>query len=267
LSYVIAVGAADSNGTRSRGDDTVATFSSRGNATRHADLLAPGRSVVSLRVPGSYIDTEYPGARVGDEAGAERFFRGSGTSQAAAVISGTVALLLERRPNLNPDEVKALLMQTADPIAFATPIEAGAGQVDLAAAVTRPTPAKATQTARQATGLGTLEQARGTSHVTDETGVSLVGEQDIFGAPWDPARWTKAAGDGKAWSGGIWNGNIWAGDDFGGKSWAKRTWKGATWTGRSWNGRSWNGRSWNGRSWNGRSWNGRSWTDATGADA
>ena len=42
--YVIAVGAADPNGTDARNDDTVAAFSNRGSATRHADLLAPGRS-------------------------------------------------------------------------------------------------------------------------------------------------------------------------------------------------------------------------------
>ncbi|MFG2037781.1 hypothetical protein [Dactylosporangium sp. NPDC048998] len=36
--------------------------------------------------PGSYCDVTYPGARVGD-----RLFRGSGTSQASAVVTGAVA--------------------------------------------------------------------------------------------------------------------------------------------------------------------------------
>ena len=50
---------------------------------RPPDVVAPGTGIVSLRVPGSTLDTEFPAARVGDG-----FFRGSGTSQAAAVVSG-----------------------------------------------------------------------------------------------------------------------------------------------------------------------------------
>jgi serine protease AprX len=42
--FVIAVGASDPRSTQWRGDDVVASFSTRGNATRHADILAPGRS-------------------------------------------------------------------------------------------------------------------------------------------------------------------------------------------------------------------------------
>ena len=40
-----------------------AAFSTRGNTDpRHADLVAPGRSIVSLRDPGSFIDANYPDA-------------------------------------------------------------------------------------------------------------------------------------------------------------------------------------------------------------
>ena len=58
--YVIAVGGSDIAGTLARNDDTVGAFSTRGNTTRHADLVAPGRSIVSLRDPGSFIDAELP---------------------------------------------------------------------------------------------------------------------------------------------------------------------------------------------------------------
>ncbi|MEV4639225.1 S8 family serine peptidase [Actinoplanes sp. NPDC049548] len=262
--FVIAVGAADSAGTETRLDDTVATFSSRGNATRHADLLATGRSVVSLRDPGSYIDSNYPGARVADATGEERFFRGSGTSQAAAVVSGSVALLLQQRPSLTPDQVKKLLMQTADPLVQADPIGAGSGQLDIARAVSLPTPGDAGQKFPAATGLGTLEGARGTSHVIDDTtGTVLRGEVDIFGVAWNAKQWAAAAKDGKAWNGGTWNGSVWTGSSFTGTSWASRTWAAGTWTSLNWAGRSWTGRSWTGRSWTGRSWTGRSWTGGT----
>ena len=64
---------------------------------RRPDLVAPGKSVIGLRTPLSYLDLRYPNGRVGD-----RYFKGSGTSQSAAVVSGAVALLLSARPGLTP---------------------------------------------------------------------------------------------------------------------------------------------------------------------
>ena len=95
--HVLAVGAVDNVGTSTRADDVVADFTSGGNASRRPDVLAPGRSVVSLRVPGSYVDELHPEGLVDGDT-SERFFRGSGTSQATAVVSGEVALLLSARP-------------------------------------------------------------------------------------------------------------------------------------------------------------------------
>nr|WP_239143856.1 S8 family serine peptidase [Actinoplanes philippinensis] len=259
--YVLAVGAADPNGTDTRTDDTIATFSNRGTVVRHPDLLAAGRSLVSLRVPGSYIDTQYPTARVGDN-----LFRGSGTSQAAAVVSGSVALLLQQRPGLTPDQVKQLLMKAADPLAKPDPIGSGAGQLDIAEASTLIMPLNATQVWAPATGLGSLEASRGTSHVADSvSGVELTGERDIFGMPWVPLTWTTAARNGKAWTGGTWNGSVWSGPGFTGTSWASSSWALVTWTGRSWAGRSWAGDTWAGRSWAGGTWTGRSWAGGTWA--
>src|SRR3954468_13481904 len=85
---VIAVGAEDPVGTEQSLDDTVPAFSDRGTALRHVDVVAPGVHVLGLRVPNGYVDQAFPSARVGS-----RFFRGSGTSQAAAVATGAAALL------------------------------------------------------------------------------------------------------------------------------------------------------------------------------
>jgi serine protease AprX len=54
--FVIAAGALDHNGTTKTSDDVVAGFTSLGNQTRRPDLLVPGRSIVSLRAPDSFID-------------------------------------------------------------------------------------------------------------------------------------------------------------------------------------------------------------------
>src|SRR5205085_152935 len=86
---LIAVGADDTKGTVVSSDDTIPEFSSSGDGVRNPDVVAPGQSIVSLRDTNSSIDMNYPDARVGT-----RFFRGSGTSAATAVVSGSAALLL-----------------------------------------------------------------------------------------------------------------------------------------------------------------------------
>ncbi len=264
--YVLAVGSSDDLGTDGPDDDVVTDFSNRGSVERTPDVVAPGRSIASLRAPGSFVDEHYPSGRVVAEGGESRFFRGSGTSQSAAFVSGVAALLLQQRPELTPDQVKALLTGTATPLRSTDRRLQGAGAVDPRDAVRAPTPLLARQTFPVSTGLGSLEAARGGSHVADpETGTELVGETDIFGRPWDGRSWSLAAWEGRSWSGGTWNGAEWTGSDWSGSSWSGRSWSGRSWSGQSWAGRSWSGRSWSGRSWSGRSWSGRSWSEAVWA--
>jgi serine protease AprX len=131
---LIAVGAADTKGTTTADDDTVPDFSSRGD-NRHPDFVAPGKSIISLRDPGSFIDETFSDAAVG-----RKYFRGSGTSQATAVVSGSVALLLQQRPDLSPDQVKALLAETAARLPGADPEGQGAGLINVEAASAAPPP-------------------------------------------------------------------------------------------------------------------------------
>jgi subtilisin family serine protease len=250
--YVIAVGAEDMNGTSGYGDDLVPDWSSRGNAQRSPDLVAPGKSVLSLRNPGSWIDVNYPDARVGD-----RFFRGSGTSQATAVVAGAAALLIQQRPNLTPDQVKALLISTANRLPKADRQAQGAGLIDLKSASKARVPT-AVQSYPLSDGTGSLEAARGTSHVADD-GVEIYGEVDIFGQAWDGRSWSGRSWSGTSWEGDSWMGRSWSGV-WEGMSWAGRSWSGRSWSDTYWDGRSWSGRSWSGRSWSGRSWSGRSWS-------
>jgi serine protease AprX len=260
--YVIAVGGSDIAGTLARNDDTIGAFSTRGNTIRHADLVAPGRSVVSLRDPGAFVDVNYPGGLVNDGTG--RYFKGSGTSQAAAVVSGAAALLLQERPTLTPDQVKKLLTSTAVPMTGVDAIAQGAGELNINAAVVATTPTTATQSFAKALGTGTLEGARGTAHLADsESGVELTGERDIMGKAWNPATWTVASAAGKAWTGGTWNGNVWAGADWNGTSWATKTWSGTAWTARTWSGTSWTARTWSAAGWTGAGWTARTWSART----
>jgi serine protease AprX len=259
--YVIAVGADDPHGTTAvTTDDTVPTFSTRGSSARRVDLVAPGQSVASLRDPGSVIDTEYPAAVVDG-----RFFKGSGTSGAAAVVSGSAALLLQQRPQLTPDQVKRLLTTTAQPLPGADSAGRGAGLIDVATAALAPTPLIGQSFARS-TGLGTLEGARGTDHVGDN-GVDLTGEHDIFGNAWTPSVWAPASTNGTSWSGGTWNGADWAGTCWCGTSWASQTWSSRTWSSRTWSSRTWSSRTWSGATWSSRTWSSRTWSGATWSSA
>jgi serine protease AprX len=255
--YVLAVGAADSMGTAGRADDVVASFTNRGNATRHADLVAPGRSIVGLRDPNAFIDSNYPTGRLNASLDpGQRYFKGSGTSQATAVVSGAVALLLQQRPSLAPDQVKKLLTANAEPMPRGDLVARGAGQLNVDKATGAALPKTGvTQTFPASTGLGSLEASRGGSHVADPTtGEELTGEIDVTGQAWDPDAWAGACTTGTTWHNGGWNARTWSGD-----SWQSRTWSGESWSSVVWEGRTWSARTWSGRTWSGRTWSGGSW--------
>jgi serine protease AprX len=252
--YVIAVGAAALNGGHAATASTVAPFSSRGSVARSVDVVAPGVSIASLRDPGSSIDQDHPGAVVNT-----RFFRGSGTSQAAAVTSGAAALVLSSHPSLTPDQVKAVLRSTATPLAGFDRQAQGSGMLNVDAASQAGPPADAVQSWPTATGAGSIEASRGGEHVALD-GVELTGEQDIMGSPWSGAAWAAQSASATAWNGGMWNGQMWSGSCWCGTSWAGATWQNTSWTGNSWTGKRWTSVGWQGMSWTGKRWTGTSWT-------
>jgi len=122
--YVITVGAMNSNGTVTRTDDKITSYSSKGPTSYDhlikPDLVAPGNKITSLMAPGSTLATAYPELTVdtstyspGVSGKSGAYFVLSGTSMATPVVSGAAALLLQRNPSLTPDQVKARLMKTA----------------------------------------------------------------------------------------------------------------------------------------------------------
>lgn len=126
---VLAVGALDHQGTIAVGDDRVADYSSS-SPGRTVDLVAPGRSVQSAI--GGKLSKLFPDAVVD-----KRYLRGTGTSQAAAVVSGAVALVVQQHPDASAAAVQALLKRTA--IATTDPTERrGSGRISLADALHAP---------------------------------------------------------------------------------------------------------------------------------
>ncbi len=104
----IAVGAIDN--TNPDDDAHVAEFSSWGVSGElgiRPDVLAPGTDIRSA----------YPlDAEDGDGSG---YAKMSGTSMATPHVAGSIALLLEAMPDLNPAVVKTTLLNVASPVAFA----------------------------------------------------------------------------------------------------------------------------------------------------
>lgn len=162
--YVITVGAMKTEETDTRTDDLVASYSSKGpTQVDHIvkpDLVAPGNQVVSLlAAPNATLVAGNPANNVpvsyyqnGPNAPSNAYLKLSGTSMATPVVSAGVADLLQAQPNLTPDQVKALLMQTAyktfpasstvtDPtsglsyVSYYDVFTVGAGYLDLQAAL------------------------------------------------------------------------------------------------------------------------------------
>ncbi len=269
--FILNVGSAASNGTLSPNDDTISTFTSLQSntaANRRVDVMAPGQSIESLRNPGSNVDSTYSSARVGDT-----LFRGSGTSQATAVVSAAVALLLQGRPSLTPDQTKYLLDHYGTCLTAGNAAGAGYNEVNVNKALAAATPSSSAsaQNAMWSDGSGKFEGARGASHVVRD-GASLTGEA----APWGglvSTTWASRSSAKTAWSGGTWMGWTLAGSGWTGTSWASKTWAAATWAGKPWGGASswtdpdwsghyWSGHYWSNGTWNGHYWNSDSWSTA-----
>jgi len=203
----------------------------------------------------------------GPEVRGDRFQRGSGTSEATAVTSGVAALIAQRYPDASPDQVKALLTTTAASLASGNAnapgqlVHWGHGIVNAAAALAAPL-APATQTATPSTGSGTLDGSRGGAYLSDN-GVTLTGETDIFGQPFNAAAMAAAQTTATAWNGGVWNGSRWTGDGWTGSRWTTSTWAGSDWAGSRWTGSRWTGMTWDGSRWTGSGWDGSRWTGST----
>ena len=241
--YALSVGATVPNGTTDPSDDTLATFTNLASDGRILDVLAPGTSIPSLRVPGSNIDNTYPSARVSDT-----LFRGSGTSQAAAVTAAAAALVLQARPTLTPGQLKTVLMQgTYLPKLINT--AQGSQQINVNTALSAAV--KTPYEGVKSDGSGSLEATRGASHLVANN-VTLTGQKSIFGA-FNATDWATKTKAQTSWSGGVWMGYRMAADGWTGTSFAAKTWGSATWPGGSWGGTAnWADPAWNGRTWNGR---------------
>jgi serine protease AprX len=151
--FVLTVGAADESGTANTSDDVVPSWSSEGptvDRVAKPDLVAPGRMIVSVRVPGGTVEQALPTHVEGPQ-----LFRLSGTSEATAVTAGAAALVLAQDRQATPDQVKALLVRNTTSLSHTSQHAQGTGEVNVAKALRAsvPSASDARQDARPSNAL------------------------------------------------------------------------------------------------------------------
>ena len=250
---VVTVGALDDKGTPGRGDDVMAGFSGAGptaaDGLTKPDLVAPGRSVISLRAPGSAIDSAYPGSRIGSA-----YFKGSGTSFSTAITSGAAALLLDREPGLTPDQVKARLLDTAGVGPVGDPNVDGQGSLDAYAAAHAGTYDSANVGVARSLGTGSIDLDRGSLHVQIQTGIIT----DLLGLLLQPV-YQVLFGSNLTAQNQVFDSVQYLTSDWAGSRWYDSQWGGSRWYGSRWYGSRWYGSRWYDSSWYGSRWYGIAW--------
>jgi serine protease AprX len=240
--FVVTVGAMYGQDTLDRSDDVVMGFSSRGptqDGVSKPNLVAPGVTIVSDRATGSTIEQMHQDAWVGDCC-----IKGTGTSQATAVVTGVAALMFQADPEMTPNVAKRTLVATARSYITGQP-GAGAGVVDATSATTAAllgqydaNPANGGWTSSD--GSGSLEASRGSMHVYADTNGDGVPELvqreiDVFGRPWTADSWNWTSWDAATWESDSWQGTGWDANSWDANSWDGNSWDGSEWAANSWN--------------------------------
>jgi serine protease AprX len=201
--FVITVGATDDRNTLSMGDDMITTFSAYGiteDGFAKPDLVAPGRNIIGVLPENDkvHMGMGHPNNRVD-----VTYFKMSGTSVSAPIVSGAVALLLQDEPNLTPDQVKYRLMTTANKNWTGyNAASAGAGYLDVFAAVNSTVTESANQGIMPSLMLATGEDAVNFNSV----GWNSVGWNSVG---WNSVGWNSVGWNSVGWNSVGWNSDHW----------------------------------------------------------
>src|SRR6185369_1167037 len=101
------------------------------------DLVAPGNKIISAEAVNNSLVNQYPQLETNKYSISNmKLMYLSGTSMSTPMVAGAAALLFEANSSLTPNMVKVLLMYTAQPLAGFNTLDQGAGELNIAGAVT-----------------------------------------------------------------------------------------------------------------------------------
>jgi serine protease AprX len=249
--YAIVVGSSDDLGTLETNDDTVAEFSAFGTTSDNyfrPDVVAPSTYLVSSLSDSTRFKQEYPDHHV-LKGSSRNNFVASGTSAAAAVVSGSVALLLDAVPELTPNQVKWLLINSATPL----PGEPGAGagivnvenMVNLALSFADPADVPEANS-------GLIPHQLLAKMALIAYWASQNGGENI---DWDSVNWNSVGWNSVNWNSVNWNSVNWNAVNWNAVNWNAVNWNAVNWNAVNWNSVGWNSVNWNSVGWNSVNWN------------
>jgi serine protease AprX len=200
--FIITVGATDDKKTTRLYDDTLASFSAygtTGDGFAKPDLVAPGKNITARLVNTNMgLAQAHPSNVISGT-----YFTMSGTSMAASVVSGAVALLLQDEPNLTPDQVKYRLTATANKdFSGYSANKAGAGCLDIYAAVRGST----TQSANTGIAVSNLLTTGPNGVLTPTVNWNSVNWNSVN---WNSVNWNSVNWNSVNWNSVNWNSDYW----------------------------------------------------------
>ncbi len=232
--FIIVVGASDEYDTIQKTDDAIASFSASGvSLDNHLrpDLIAPGYNIYAALSPESSWGTTHPErVSLGD------YIRLSGTSMAAPMVAGTVALLLEDEPNLTPDQVKYRLQETGSSLTDDN--GRSWSYLDVEAAIEGNTTTEANQ--------GLVPHRIIAKLALIAYWSSQNGEENI---EWDSVNWDSVNWDSVNWDSVNWDSVNWDSINWDSVNWDSVNWDSVNWDSVNWDSVNWDSVNWDSVNW------------------
>jgi len=244
--FIITVGASDEHGTSDRSDDTIAPYSAYGTTMEghlKPDIIAPGQDIISVLAFSSDWYYDYPERAVlGQE-----YFRISGTSMAAPMVTGAVVLLLQAEPDLTPDQVKYRLMNSGAKLE-------GFAYLDIYDAFSTATHESANDGNVPHMLLAKMALIAYWSY---EAGGEICDWENI---DWASVNWNSIDWASVNWDSINWDTVNWDSVNWNSVNWNSVNWNSVNWNSVNWNSVNWNSVNWNSVNWNSVNWNSGHWS-------
>jgi serine protease AprX len=157
----------------------------------------------------------------------------TGTSAAAAFVSGVAALVAAQRKHVSPTQIKGAIVASGRAVSGSVTMA-----VDAPTALVRTT----------AVNVGVRP-----SELLLQI-LMLTRALKLKGVTWEGVTWDGVTWDGVTWDGITWDGVTWQGVTWNGVTWNGVTWESLTWESINWDGVNWETVSWETVSWEGVTW-------------